>query len=525
MVKKTGKWIEIISDKAVKLMLFGIAAVFAYWSGKYTCSYPADYAYEVSTLYPDSLGKNLLLAAGVILAAYLLQKLILRESEERQKKGIFCFSLAVMALVGVVLCIFVAGSRIPPYWDQMQVYLDALSFKAGDYSDMQGYLTLYPQQYGLIFIYELVFLIFPDSFLTLQYMNAAFVLVIIFFSYRVTEELFHNQTVNFYCILGTALFVPMYFYVNFVYGDVASIALSILGIWAVIRWCDKGGRRYIAGALISFVFACLFRKNVLIILIAVCLVLAVLAWKRASWKALVLGILVLVLPLVSMEGVKTSYELRSGNQVAEGVPAVLWVAMGMQYKWDGYGTFNGYTESTFRGEGGSDSEKAAQIGRTYIEQRLKEFKNDPAMAKEFYKAKLQHQWIEPTYSSMIMTTKYQEYTPTELVTEVYYGETAQRLAAFMNRYNFMIYLGVALYAFFGLFRRDGIHHSLMAVAIIGGFLFSILWEAKGRYVFPYVLLMVPYMAQGIRNFQSVLKNGVENGVAVIRRMWYNKKIK
>ena len=35
------------------------------------------------------------------------------------------------------------------------------------------------------------------------------------------------------------------------------------------------------------------------------------------------------------------------------------------------------------------------------------------------------------------------------------------------------------------------------MAVIGGFLFSILWEASSRYVLPYVVYMIPLAAMGI----------------------------
>ena len=35
---------------------------------------------------------------------------------------------------------------------------------------------------------------------------------------------------------------------------------------------------------------------------------------------------------------------------------------------------------------------------------------------------------------------------------------------------------------------------IFLVYIIGGFLFSIMWEAKARYVLPYFICMIPYCA-------------------------------
>ena len=38
---------------------------------------------------------------------------------------------------------------------------------------------------------------------------------------------------------------------------------------------------------------------------------------------------------------------------------------------------------------------------------------------------------------------------------------------------------------------------IIAVTFIGGFLFSLLWEAGGRYVFPYFVFLITAAASGI----------------------------
>lgn len=508
-MKKAGYILEFIGEKTVKLMILVIAGVLAFWSARYTYVYPVNYSLEKVSIEHDSLLKNLLVFAVLFIAIYGLQALVLRGTEEQKKKRVLTFALIDIALVGGLLIWYVANNRIPPYWDQAQAYLDALSFKNGDYSDMLGYLGMYPQQYGLTFIYELMFLFTPDEYTSIQYLNVVFVLVIIFFSYRIADQLFHNQTVNLYCIIATTMFFPMHIYVSFVYGDIASTALAILGIWIILKWRSTKKIKYALISLIPFSMAYLFRKNTLIVLIAVFLVLLLDAWKRMNRKVAVLGLLVLVIPMISMEGVKLSYEIRSGNQVSDGIPAVMWIAMGMQESDNGCGVFTGYTESIYRGMGESDSDKTSRIGVEYIQGRVEEFLDDTAMALDFYKAKVQGQWIEPTYSSLMETSKAIT-NPTGIVQAIYYGDARSKIFEFLNCYNFIIYVGVALYALVSFHRRDKIRNLMLLVAIVGGFLFSILWEAKGRYVLPYVVFMLPYMCQGIYRMQILIKTVFQN---------------
>ena len=69
-----------------------------------------------------------------------------------------------------------------------------------------------------------------------------------------------------------------------------------------------------------------------------------------------------------------------------------------------------------------------------------------------------------------------------------------------------LYLGVILYCGAGLLKKTDILQCMLLVGVIGGFLFSILWEAKSRYVLPYIVLLIPYMGLGISAAQTLFVN-------------------
>lgn len=505
-MEKAGRIFDFICDKGLKIIVLGIFSVLAYWALRYTYFYPADYSSEIVSIAPDSMAKNSIAFFVVVIITYILQRFLLVGDEKNKQKRVFCFVIIDLILLGIFMIWYVSNTHIPPYWDQAQVYLDALSFKSGDYSDINGYLNMYPQQYGLIFLYEFLFLFAPDEYITIQYANVLFVLLLIYFSYKITDEMFHNAAVSFYCVLGMTFFLPLHLYVNFVYGDVGSTALAVGGMYGFVKWCEKGLKRYAVLSVICFCIAYMLRKNILIVLIAVLLAALVETFRKLDWRPILVGILVMVLPLVGMGCVTKSYEFRSGKEIEGGIPSIMWVAMGLQGDYNEYynecGMFNGYTESTYRGIGQSDSEYTAEIGKAYINERILEFKNNPQMAKDFFKAKIQLQWTEPTYSSLIMTSKFGE-SLTEVTSRVYFGTIPEKMIQLMDRYSFILYASVAIGMMISLFRRDRVYKNVILIAVVGGFLFSIIWEAKGRYVMPYVVFLVPYMSRGIFEVQSL----------------------
>lgn len=511
-MKRVTAILEKICTKGVAGIAVLIFGAFTFWAAIYSHEHPRDYMEEKISGYMDSSFWNLAIALLVILVVYILRRLLLRGNEEQKRRLIWRLALVITILVGIGTALWVTVCHVTPVHDQLQVYCTAREFRNGNYQDMLGYFYMHPHQYSLAFLYELFFYI-NQSILFFQYINVLFVMVIVYFTYLISEELFHNQEVNLFALLGIICFLPLYMYANFVYGDLPAIALGMMGIWAVLRWCDAKKTKYLVMAPACFVFATLFRKNTLVILLAVLICLVIYSLRSLDWRGAVLGVMILVLPILGIQGVQHVYELRSGIEIGDGIPSVSWIAMGMQECWNGAGVYNAYNESVFWGIAEGDTYLANKIARKYIKERTAEFLADPGLARNFYRFKLLGQWNESTFSSQFMTHYFEE-PPNGFVESVYYGRLQEVYIKTMNRYVFIIYLGVLVSAGVSLFRERTILQSLPLIAVIGGVLFSILWEAKGRYVFPYMLLLLPYMAQGIFSVQQ----GAEIAIRKIRNI-------
>lgn len=494
-MKQIPEVVEKICTRAVQGIILVISLTLGYEAVRYTYGYPVNLSEDNISIEPDSVGRNLLVFCLVLAAAWLVQWVVLRGTVAAKKKRVRRIAMAVTLLTGGLLAVWVSLCHIAPAWDQLQVYLDALAFKGGNFQDMTGYLQMWPQQYGLTFLYE-IFMVFGGGYRLLQYMNVLMVMCIIWTSYLLVEELFGDARASLYVIMGDLLFFPIGLYVNYVYGELLSIAFSMLGIWLLIRWCHTQKKKYAALSLCFLSLGTLARINVLVVLIAVCIAMLIHSLRKRSFMRLLMAALVILVPLATVGTVRFCYELRSGIPVEGGIPASAYVAMGMQRSSGGPGVYNGYNNSMFRNKAGSDREKANEIAMCYIRERMEEFRAAPDMARVYYKEKVQIQWNEPTFGSLVMTSTFEE-EPTGIVEKLYYGSWQQRYRDYMNRYVTILYLGVALYCALGLSRKTDILQCLMLIGVIGGFLFSILWEAKSRYVLPYIILLIPYMALGI----------------------------
>lgn len=502
-MKKIGTFLETLGTKVIFLIAFGMFGILTYWSTKYIHTYDRSYTSERIIEAVDTVGANILPFLLVLLVLYLLQKLLLRGTVEHQNRRVLFFLIVDMLAVGIFGIIWVSGCHIKPGDDQYQVYLTAVDFSKGIFTEMEAYFYMYTQQYGLAFLYECVLWIW-ESYHLIQYINVVLLVMTLFFGFKVSEILFESPRVSFYTIVVMNLFLPLTIYVNFVYGEVGAVAMSLCSIWGVLKWMKSGKHRFGVLAVAGMVFALMVRMNMIIVTIALLIVLLIFALRERNWKACILALLLVAAPLTVIEAVEWSYELRSGLEVGDGMPAVLHIAMGMQESWNGAGVYNAYNNSTFWNVAGGDSKLAAEIGREYIRGRVQEFANDLPAARFFYQSKIRQQWNEGSFGSLIMTADF-EAAPFALGQAVYGGELTEPVFTWMERYLFMIYFTVLLYAFYGLVHIKEVRKTVPVLIAIGGMIFSLLWENKARYVFPYIVMLLPGVAMGFHLCQAFVE--------------------
>lgn len=85
------------------------------------------------------------------------------------------------------------------------------------------------------------------------------------------------------------------------------------------------------------------------------------------------------------------------------------------------------------------------------------------------------------------------------VRKIYYDEKTF-VQAFMNKYQFLVYFYVGVLTVLLLpdkKKRYCLSEYLLYIAIIGGFMFTVIWESGSRYVLPYFVYMLPLAAMGM----------------------------
>ena len=464
---------------------------------------------------PDSRLRSLIFVLLAFLCVFLISKLLFIGTRTKKQRAnrVKGFLVLDIVLTAAFLFMYVKNTHIAPYWDQAQVLNDAKAFLAGDFSDMANtYLHKFPQQLGLIF-WEIPFLFIWNDFMVFQYLNAIFILLTIYVSYLLVRELFADELVEFLTIVAVTLFLPIHVYVNFIYGDLPSIMGCLFIALMLAKWCKTDKGNYLVVAIIASCVFTLVRENVLIFLIASAITITLTAIKKRRYMAILAAFCIIILPILSSKGVLKLFEYKSGEIIDNPIPSVSWIAMGLQGDPEtstGVGYYNGYNEATWWYQGAT-TQAASDFVTAEMKERIDYMASNPSFAYKFFRYKVLEQWIEPSFDSLYMTiTNYEE--AGKWAVDFYSGDYPEKMLSFMNVYLTLAYFYAFIYMIYAFKKEVTPEKLVLVIAFIGGFLFSILWEAKGRYAMPYFVFMIPISVTGLGMSVNIVDKWIRKNI-------------
>ena len=485
--------------------LIPILLVLSYWSCRYSYYGTVDYSIR-NLLIKDSTWKHFVIFLLTSVLVYEGDKWLNAQNQEKQEK-ICRYTLLATGMTTFILgCVYVLKNPYYPEGDQINATAFAAYCREGNFIMLEpgGYVGMYQQQKGLGILYEILFALFgnfnytPAKILHVIWWVLAILAGYGFLKLNTDRAIFRI----IYCIMMLGC-IPFLLYLPYIYGDVLSISFGMVMFWAVSAYEHYEKKRYIALAACVAGIAVLARKNTWIILIGVGIYAVLVCLKKKNGQYLLAGFAILLTAALTVKAVDVMYEYRSGYPSDIGIPSILWIAMGLQETDGMAGVYNRYQQTTFA-EHDFQQEPAAQEGKEYIRERLREFRENPAMARDFFKRKLEDQWIEPLFSSLKATESFDtDGEPLSSgITSLYYGNIHETVWKLANYYQSIVYLaglvlGIVLCGRWWQKKEIPTALWLPLIGIVGGFLFSIIWEAQSRYVFPYYVFLILFVPMGL----------------------------
>lgn len=430
---------------------------------------------------------------------------IFRLREKIRKKALIFSQIGIALTAGLFSCLILLGGVRTPINDQVQVYSAASLFNQGNYINLTrgGYLNMYPQQLGFVAYLQVLFHIFGnENFIAVQAINCIWIAGLVFMLCQILNELTGDNAVRLAGSLSFLFLLPLFLLSSWVYGDVPSFFFLALAFLQYLRYLKDEKKQRLLFMALFMGASLLFRKNSLIALLALCIALSFHGLRRRQPAILAAVLLILLLPLGALKVVESYYQAAGNYEIDGGLPASLWISMGMSEDSSNPGWFSNYCVPLYYSVD-CDRSAASRIAAQDIHARLSLFLEDPVYGISFYKRKICTQWNDPFYNTNFLIATDGE---SRGITNCLLALEDGFLLTFLSVLQFLNYFGLFVYCIRVADKKHTGENALL-IFFLGGVLFSILWEANSRYIYSYILLSMPLSTIGwadcINNFRSL----------------------
>lgn len=439
---------------------------------------------------PGQLPYALAAAAAIALLVWLLRRCARVRLE------------IVLALWALLTAAFVILADTKQIVDFAYVCDAAQAFAKGDYTPLQGdYFHVYSYQLGTCLALEGLARLLPgaDLNLLMQAINALLSAGTAYVLAALSEELAEREEARRAALIVYMLFLPAALYCIHVYGTMPMLFFCACAMLCMVRCMREMSMGNALGYVICAAIAYMLKPNAAVLLIAAAICALLHAMQRRDMRPLLCALAGAALAVLLARAAIWQYEWRSGIVMREDVSMLARLVMGLQDGSRGAGWYNGYTEQFFPATVSAAQEKA--IALADLSARLKELGGDPVRALIFAVQKAVSQWLEPTYGTLLYGNAahlVSGYTSGAAQAVFREGSTLRMaLEAYMKVFQQAFYMLCAAGLFSASVRRGDAKQLLLPVAVIGGFLYHMLFEAKSQYIYVYAIYMIPLAAKGL----------------------------
>ena len=451
---------------------------------------------------------------GVILVAllvYILTKIIdkflYNNGESRLKKNLRRTLFVIVIAVYIVFNVMWLLSVNPPVvGDSVHVCNLAQTFYRNDPDQflnnetyagvpLKQYLEAYPQQLSLSFVYSMFFrIIHFDVMEVLRILNLVGNILIVLAIYKIGSHLSKTYKTNKVLLLTLIVtFISLPLLSTFIYGDIPSLSLCLFSVYFMMKYTETKKIVYPIFASIFTMLAYLMRMNSLIFIIATVMYLLfnlIKDFRKKEIKEKILNtaiIIMYIFILIFPSTLVKNYYVEKYNLDKNKVyPNESYLLMAMEEAPRGNGWYNEPTaEAAIRNPEGIRSEYVERI-----KNRLGYFLQNPGYAFNFYTMKITSMWTENTYSAIRNNTS-TENDPLEKYVEP---------LTFYQKALLILTCVCSLIVLIQNRKNISMEIIFLITIFIGGFAFHILWEAKSRYIIPYIVVLIPVAAISINKF-------------------------
>ena len=458
---------------------------------------------------------EIIIATLLITLLFALTRLLLKKVSSKY------ILIPILIILCFIYFYWINIMKLSPESDQKSVHeIAAAIINAENLSEFldlgDRYIRIFPYQFGIAYIFSLIYRIWGQNYMYIQYVNAICSIINIILIVFISKLLFNKENIQKILVFLLAVFGIYWMFFNVhVYGNIIGLTFALTSLFFTILYLKKGKLYNVFLAGIFIALSILAKSNYNIFLCGIILLLILNLIQKWNFKTL----LSLLIITISIFIVNTSYKtiLREKYNVVldKGMPMISYVAMGMDKP--GNMAPGWYTGINLDIYGGTyyNYEKTEEFMKKFIIERLTYFSKNPLEFISYYSQKIGSTWLNPTYQTIFYSIpgpridfypdyaqyfSYQNFARSMLDGNLYKFEEW-----ILNIYQIIIFnfgaIGIYLIS-----KKKELSDFLIPVIFIGGFIFHIIWETKAIYVIQYYFLLLPYTAYGLNYiFDKILE--------------------
>lgn len=434
---------------------------------------------------------NILLALALFFVSKYLDNL-----QEQLKKRIITIGVIVFVLFNIIWVLIVNPNVVG---DSVHVCNLAQTFYRGDSQELLSNLTYlgiplaqyaenYHQQISLAFVFSMFFrLIHFDAMESLRALNVLGNFLIIYALYKICMQVTKKYEINkilFFILILTFVSLPILS--TFIYGDIPSIALCLLAVYLMMKYTESKNIKYAIFASILTMIAYMMRMNSLIFIIATVIYLLlniIKEFKQNNFKKNILNfsiiIFYLIVSTIPAQLVDNYYLDKYNLNKNNSSSTVRYILMAMEESPRGNGWYNEEIA-----EKAINNPDIKEEYNEKVKERLQYFANNIGYTFRFYTMKIASMWTENTYSAIRNNT----------VDDSAFLDNSIWILTFYQKALLILTSVCCLINLIQNRKILSLEIIFLLLIFIGGFTFHILWEAKSRYIIPYILVLIPIAA-------------------------------
>ncbi len=459
----------------------------------------------------DNIFINILLVILFLLIIGLLSYLT-----KNMKKSII-FILIFHLILG---CVWVLISKSPLKADQKYIEIIAKQFLNNNFYALENgaYLYYHPHQLGFIMYIYWIYEFFGVNKIIPMMLNSVYSVITLFFLYKITKIIFNKEEVTANVRLFILLFFTLDLLATFFYGNIIGLMFGTISIYYLIKYIETNNDYNLIVLIITMILAIILKMNFLIYFIGLAIILIMNSIRNHSLRKFGIATLSIVFILIGctiINGVlRYNIESRADKKFSRGVPASIYISMGMQEK---ESRPSGWFNNKYNGiinipNNDYDIEKSDREAKEDIKNRIIYYINNPKDFVQYYKDKILSTWIEPTFQALWSNESMEETTIKHMnyiennhfLNDMYNGKLNDLLIKYFDIYEITIFL-LTIISLINNFKNFTLPKFSLILIFFGGFLFHIIWETKSLYVIPYFILLLPFAADGLEIMKGWIK--------------------